>query len=335
MEDSVAKEPAELAQEQGFSKTVYSLVYPHTREVLDDFLKERSVIHRLYDRAWTKRQDPMHKPLFDGWVKYAGSGIDFDRDQFPHEYPTAGSSEAIRAVIAELASKGGQHSIHIFEGEYEGYSAFAQAHGLPVKLHKRDDWMKLDESDYVDGDVFFISEPSSIDGNGWEYFPDFVRHIETTGIRLAVDLCYVGCSYASMHIPITSQSIDYVFFSLSKSFGVYYHRIGGVFSRNPIPSLYGNMWFKNLLEIEYGVRLLKSVETAWDLPRKATDIQLEAIRLIEFRTGLILQPSDVVLLAHHSLPKNPSEMDKFLVRGNTVRYCLTPTMDQILNPQGE
>lgn len=331
----MAKESVELAQEQGFSKTVYSLVYPHTRQVLDDFLKERSTIHQLYERAWTKRQDPMHRALFDAWVEYAGIAIDFDREQFSNEYPTAGSSEAIRAVIAELAAQPGKHSIHVFDGEYEGYSAFAQAHNVPVIVHNRDRWYDISEDQYADGDIFFISEPSSIDGNGWQYYPDFVRHIETTGLRLAVDLCYVGCAYAAMHIPIKSPAIDYVFFSLSKSFGVYYHRIGGVFSRHQIPSLHGNMWFKNLLEMEYGVRLMKSVENALTLPSMATDYQVEAIGIIERKTGLVLSPSDVVLLAHHRLPTDPTAMDQFLSRGNTVRYCLTPTMDQIINPQGE
>src|SRR5918999_601042 len=58
-------------------------------------------------------------------------------------------------------------------------------------------------------------------------------------------------------LDLRSPSLGAVFFSLSKAFGVYYHRIGGVLSRAPLPGLEGNRWFKNVFSLALGTLLLE------------------------------------------------------------------------------
>ena len=81
-------------------------------------------------------------------------------------------------------------------------------------------------------------------------------------------------------------------FSLSKPFGVYYDRIGGVLCRDPMPSLFGNQWFKNLTSLQLGAALLERHDV-FDLPRRYKSVQRDAAARIGRRLGLTLSPSDV------------------------------------------
>ncbi len=315
----------------GVIETIYSLVYPETR-VAFDHVRGLPDLPEMYERAWTKRQDPMHTALLDGWCDWTAPVVGADWHRFGHRYVAAGSSEAIRDHIARhLAAAHAEHrapQIHVFEGEYEGYAAYAAAHNVTVRRHDRRDYASSLQQHARAGDRFYLSAPSSIDGMVWPGYDAFVEHLAAAHpeVKLAVDLCYVGCVGSGPYrIDCSSPNIDTVFFSLSKVFGVYYHRIGGVLSTDPLPGLHGNVWFKNLLSIRFGVELMNR-HGPLALPTKYRPVQEAIVDPLRSEFGDALTASDVVLLAH--APGPPSGADEAFRRcAEGRRFCLTPALD--------
>jgi hypothetical protein len=130
-----------------------------------------------------------------------------------------------------------------------------------------------------------------------------------------------------------------VAFSLSKPFGVYYDRIGGILCRDSMPSLFGNQWFKNLTSLQLGTALLE-LHDVFDLPRRYRTVQREAAAQIGRRLGLTLSPSDVCVLAQADpqATRDP-ELAAFLRRpaGDptaSLRLCLTPAMAEMIGTAG-
>ena len=144
---------------------------------------------------------------------------------------------------------------------------------------------------------------------------------------MAIDLCYVGCTTKAMpKIDLNIDALDTVFFSLSKVFGVYYHRIGGVFTKAPMPALVGNRWFKNLLSIEYGTELMQKYALG-ELPQKYKILQHEIVEAAQSFGRL--KASDVVLLAYENASGSESDVYKRLP--DLRRFCLTPELDARAN----
>lgn len=322
--------PEDIARELGLSKTVYALEIPEAVSVRRALLAD-GLAYGLMDHAWTRKQDGLHRDLMDGWRAWVAPVCDLP--DLPHGYPTNGSSEAIRDTVCEIAARGGG-TIHVFKGEYEGYEAYAAAYGVQVVRHDPA-WPLADVASMADGDAFFLSQPSAIDGNIWHGFDTFMRDLAELrpGVRVMLDLCYVGCVAAPYRINACHPNVAKIFFSLSKAFGVYYWRIGGVFSRDPMPGLWGNQWFKNLASIAYGAALMDAHPDPRELPSRYRHAQIEAVRAVSMRTARPLLPSDVFLLAHR--PPEPGvvddALDTILRRGRAVRFCLTPEMDRLIN----
>jgi histidinol-phosphate/aromatic aminotransferase/cobyric acid decarboxylase-like protein len=351
----------------GFSKTVYALVMPETEAMLDRILdggerraaieavlkKEfaasavsldvlarkiaaalaqgREPFHDMYREAWTRKQDAAHEEFFAAWKKWSAPVLDLDPAQFPHMYPTGGASEGLREAIETYATHRKNPVIHVFEGEYEGFSAYAQAAGVPVKTHKRADW-KNAVREIGAGEQFYISQPSAIDGNVWPEFEDFARalHREQPDAELMLDLTYVGCVGRDYKISANHPNISTVFFSLSKPFGGYYHRIGGCLSRHTYDGLFGNKWFKNLLSLRLGTEMMKRYAVQ-ELPRKYAPLQAEAAAQAGRKLGVAFKTSDVFLLA--SAPQDGGGMTGYLNRGGRARLCLTPTVARLIKPE--
>jgi hypothetical protein len=307
------------------TRSVYSLYFPETRAVVDALWSERP--HHLYERNYDKRQDTMHRGCLDGWLAWAArAGVRLG-EGFGHHYPTAGASEAIHALMAWQASRGVERGrVHFFEGEYEGYGHTAAALALPAVAHprSRETW-RTTAASLAPGDTFWLSQPSAIDGNLWRDFGDFAAVVEqhAPGARLVVDLTYVGAVPGPLAIALDRPSVAAVVWSLSKPFGVYYHRIGGLLSRAEVPSLRGHHWFKNLFSLALGERLMASFAPG-ELPARYQAQQARAVALA-VHEGLIhpgARASDVVLLAHAS----GDGFDEYR-RGASLRFCLTPRMD--------
>jgi hypothetical protein len=310
------------------SRTVYSLYYPETRRVVDDLWAERP--HGLYERNYEKRQDAMHVGCLEGWRAWAGrAGVRFG-DGFAHHYPTAGASEAIHALMAFQATHGGGR-VHFFEGEYEGYFHTAAALSLPTASHPRDpvSWPAT-VAELAPADTFWLSQPSAIDGNLWRDLDAFVSLVgeRAPGARIVVDLTYVGAVAGPLPIDLDRPAIAAVLWSLSKPFGVYYHRIGGLLSRGEVPALRGHHWFKNLFSLALGERLMASFSPG-ELPARYAAQQASAVE--RGRDAGVLpraaKASDVVLLAHAPADAAFEEYR----RGAGLRFCLSPAMDVAIN----
>lgn len=109
-------------------------------------------------------------------------------------YPTNGITEGLNWWIANE-----YRTIHIKKGDYQ--------------------WVLPKQGN---GDILYMSNPSAIDGN-WKTIP--------TDIPVALDLAYVGSTAIN---PITiPENVEYVFYSLSKSFGIRNVRTGWLFTKKP------------------------------------------------------------------------------------------------------
>ena len=284
--------------------------------------------HLLFERAYEDAQDTAHVAFLDAWRDWV-SPLVTGLTALPHRYVTNGSSEALRESIWTLARLGPGSTrvpqLHVFAGEYEGYAAYARAAGVTVVAHDRASW---EDVTYAPDGIhrWYVSQPSAIDGNVWRDFPRFLRATESQGIEVAVDLAYVGAVPDLPAIDLSSGNIPHVFFSLSKVFGVFYHRVGGVLSRASLLGLEGNKWFKNMFSLYLGTSLIRETPNPTTLPAKYRSVQHEACRLLAARHRIPMVPSDVMLLA--SSP--PGAYPDAFRRGVRYRWCLTPTMDELL-----
>lgn len=300
------------------TKTVYSLFYPETEKVTDDLWK--SCPHFLYKKAYENKnvQNKFHLKFKNQWLKWTNKSLKFHPNLLKNFYPTAGSSEAIRESLAQYKAQGGEY-ICVFKGEYEGYKALALSYNLKVYEIDRNLW---DVQKFPDKYVrFYISQPSSIDGNVWDKFDLFLKRMVKEQINVMVDVCYLGTTTKDIKINLNSPAIHTVFFSLSKVFGVYYHRIGGVFSRKPIMGLEGNQWFKNLFSLLLGIELMRKYKIN-ELPKKYHSHQLEICKKLK------ANPSDVIMLANSKESKHLEYN-----RNGIYRFCITPLLDKTITKE--
>lgn len=306
------------------SKTVYSLVYPDTEKELLVLWRHEPI--DLYQKAYKGVQNETHIKFLDGWKNWIKDIVKLPK--LTHSYATHGSSEAIRESLANYASRFPRGTIHVFEGEYEGYAALAEGYNLSVVKHKRDKehWGSLLK---IKNEPFYLSQPSSIDGCFWENFDDFIKYLETKNpsVKLRLDLCYVGSTIVEKFVNCDYEIVDMVFFSLSKIFGVYYHRIGGVFSKEAIPGLFGNVWFKNVFSLKFGTDLMNRFKPS-ELPKKYAHLQSQAVEEANrYLSGSFIS-SDVFLLAYNINPQNKEV--EFTRDGGIARLCLTPRLDELI-----
>lgn len=322
------------------TKTVYSMCLPETKNVFDKLLDNKDQLHNMYSETFTKKQDSYHVSYLEAFKKWSSPVLEVDWNDFKHSYPCAGASEAIREQIAHLRSIG-KETMYIFGGEYEGYEAIATPLGFNVIKIDRDDYKKID---YIDNSVFFVSNPSSIDGNVWKDFDKFIKHMddEFSSVDLYIDVTYIGAIPFDFKINAKYKNVQGIFFSLSKSFGVYYHRIGGCFLKEANPLLYGNMWFKNVLSMKYGEDLMNQLPIV-DLAKKYEHYQNKAISKIEKKYGLsYISKSDVFLLVNLDLKKFAEEInDQDVVdyisdtfkrdSKDVIRLCLTPIIEKMIS----
>lgn len=339
----------------GASKTVYALVSPITEEAKGDVFysvgdgqdPNQSSYLKMFRGAWTGKQDALHEDFFSTWVDWSEPVVKFRRDDFPFYYPTAGASEALRHIIFDFALryKGTMTPplMHIFKGEYEGYKAMAEATGMQVMEWKRSEWAqmveRLNQGDLGWKHLVCISQPSAIDGNVWRPLNSIVNGI-TMPDCVVMDVTYVGAiPNIDTRIDLTAKSIRNVVFSLSKPFGCYYDRIGGVWCRQEDAGLFGNKWFKNLTSLALGTALMQKNDV-FALPRKYGKLQDEAAENISADLGVTLVPSQVYILATAEVPldddPNTAPYDPAMVAylrrpaDGPVRICLTPLMAELL-----
>ena len=345
----------------GASGTIYALVMPESEQaimrVVDggdfDVLLNDAHPHYMLQSArnrewlskfhepWTQKQDSMHIEYFDLWLRWSAPVVDVDANAFSYRYPTAGASEGIAKLMAEYATRlwsaGKSPSVHIFEGEYEGFPSFAKSFNIPVVRHRRDEWEKSIRQINPDAQ-FWISQPSSIDGGLWSHFDDFLGTMAKLrpDVEIIPDLSYVGSVANAYRISLNYDNVPAFVISQSKPFGGYYHRCGGVFAREERPSLFGNRWFKNLTSLAWAVEMMK-VHGVFYLPRRYRHQQLAATEIVGQRLGIEgLEAAPISVLATAPVPEEPGDLIKALIRGagsdRKVRICLTPAMTAMIAP---
>lgn len=305
-----------------FIKTVYSLLYPETKKLTKELWRENP--HFLYEDSYLQPeyQTDIESKFKNAWLNWSKNQITFDETLF-YFYNTAGSSEAIRESLASLKASG-IDTIYTFSGDYEGYRSLAESYNLKVVSILRDEWKNIVPNSLKG--AFYFSNPSSIDGNVWEDAQDFISKMksENPECLLRVDLCYVGTS--SKIINLDLNDVDMIFFSLSKVYGVYFHRIGGVFSKNKMLGLEGNKWFKNLFSLYLGIKLLETYDINY-FPTQYRSTQVSSVNLINKENSLDFIPSDVVILAYSENQVLGYSRDPL----TSSRICLTPIMSQTIN----
>jgi hypothetical protein len=318
----------------GVSRPVFDCKWPETRAVVEELWASRP--HHLYDRPYDGLQDDLGERFLEAWAAWAAPIVKMPLG-LRFGYATMGSTEAIRETLALHAMQRGRAqkdgrkpTIHIFDGEYEGYSGQFEGYGGAVVRHDREAYAESMARDVREGDRFYISQPSALDGNVWSGYDAFVAHVERHHPLLHVyaDLSYVGAVGRAYTVRVDSPAIRAAFFSLSKPLGVYYHRVGGVFSREELPGLYGNRWFKTSFGLALGITLCERIGVRQIAQRYAGLQQQETSRIAR-ECGIALTPSDAVLLAQGALgqPAMPKEIVA-LRRGRTVRLCLTPSLER-------
>jgi hypothetical protein len=258
------------------TSTVYSVIWPRTREIVrKTMVEDVDAMMERHERATSKRQDDMHLAFRDAWLAFAQGHLKLDQGQFPEFYPCSGSSEGIREVLGMCRVSGKTMDLVVFDGEYEGYEALAEAAGTIIHRVGRKDWQDTLSAWQRDGvpwagrrAQWWISQPSAIDGCVWEEYEQWLKAVEAlNSVDVWVDLAYLGM-VENLKVELNSPAIAGFVFSLSKVFGVYYRRIGGVFSKSPIPGLWGNRWFKSLDAMYLGERLLQDAGSAQEQARR-------------------------------------------------------------------
>jgi hypothetical protein len=336
----------------GASGTVYALVMPESEAALGRVVganrtgaagsdgHERYL--EMFREPWTQKQDAMHEEYLSRWLEWASPVVSVDGSAFPFRYPTAGASEGIVKLMAEYLAKaranGMTPNIHIFEGEYEGFASFANGLGINVVRHARSDWRAI-AHERRDGQ-FWISQPSAIDGMVWDEFDAFCEMMDEHQqgmIEVVPDLSYVGAVARDYRFSLDHRCIRSFAISHSKPFGGYYLRCGGVFARTERPTLFGNIWFKSLTALAWGVDMMRRHDV-FALPRKYRRAQEEAAAEIGDRLGIEgLEPCDVMVIARAPLPEDLTDpVIASLVRGKgdgrQLRVCLTPEMTVSIDP---
>lgn len=321
--------PSEALLAYGVTPTVYSFAWKEVEDIIANTWKNTQY-QDLYGTPYLRIQDEFHTIFLNQyrtWAQPVVKGL----DTFEYAYSSNGSSEALKDTISYFMKVVYPNkAMHVFEGEYEGAIHYAQAQEIPVIKHKRDDG-NLEElvESIPAGDVFYITQPSTLDGNIWKNYDHFMELLNKKGVIVMLDLAYVGAVAKEYEINVSYDNIKVVFFSLSKCFGVYYQRIGGCFMKMAHPLLEGNKWFKNVMSLKIGTEILKNFDV-YELPRKYLTAQLAAVAHLQSQVHELVVPSDVVILATMPLDgseKFPDPVFNYLKRGNDMRFCLSAWMD--------
>jgi histidinol-phosphate/aromatic aminotransferase/cobyric acid decarboxylase-like protein len=293
---------------------VYAYYFPEVRREISRIAGKYP--HDVFLRSITPGLDNFHQQMIARYVKKFEPQVS-GLSEFAHQYPTAGSSEAIYHQLVKIKLTDPRAPIYVLNGEYQGYSEYAKTLGMAVTVINGPGEAK--EKGY-----WFISNPSARDGNLLP--PDFVQKICEAGHKVILDLSYVGIAKPA-NIPVQHPNIIAVLTSLSKPFGLFYYRVGFAFSREPIDSLFPNQWFKSVFSLIVADKVLEKFAPD-KLAKKYRKWQEKALAGMRKETGLPLLASDVVLLAtlDKTVPLSPAQeaLAAEYRRGDGYRFCLTP-----------
>jgi len=297
-------------------RTVYAYYFPEVRQIVDEIT--RKYPHSVYLKSIKPGLDNFHFPVIEKYIKFYKEYIP-GLAEFNNRYVTNGSSEGILHLLVDLKLHS-QEPIYVLDGDYEGYEGYGNNLGLKIQK------VKLEEAVQIPKGIFIISNPSARNGN---IIPnEVINQIAVTGHKIILDLTYLGMTKYYC-FDVEHPNIMAIVVSLSKPFGLFYYRSGFVFSRQPMPTLQPNIWFKNILSLLIIDRLLTKLRPD-TLYKKYQPVQKHIIGQIKKDTGIKILPSDVFILGNI----RPEEMKQLSVkrkeqmivfkRGDFYRLCLTP-----------
>ena len=269
--------------------------------------------------------DEIHVPIIERIVDVY-SGLVPALGDFGYSYPTSGSSEGIFHALAKLNVEG-VDCINVLKGEYEGYSA--QAGNLKMEFNEVD----LNETDIseVEPGYWFISNPSARDGN---IIPnEFITELCELDNKVFLDLAYAGSTRPCV-FDVSHENVVGAFMSFSKPYGVFRKRIGGfAFSRDEMPTLFGNKWFKDTDRLFQALKIAEDVGP-YRLYNTYRPVQEAIVDAINDEFGIGMKASDAFLLGYlkvddaEMLDADRLEMIADFKRGDNYRFCLTPYFEE-------
>ncbi|MDB4681307.1 hypothetical protein OAE88_00205 [bacterium] len=134
-------------------------------------------------------------------------------------------------------------------GVTEGINYWYMQEDRKIIRHK-DDYVWLPESET--GEVLYLSNPSSIDGN----IKDIPKNIP-----IVLDIAHLGSCSNDVRITVP-ENVEKVFFSLSKCFGLRNYRIGYYWSKTPdkqLERLIGSAKYYNYHSMKLGEEIIGKV----------------------------------------------------------------------------
>jgi histidinol-phosphate/aromatic aminotransferase/cobyric acid decarboxylase-like protein len=298
--------------------SVYAYYYPEVRQTVDKVIKNFS--QDLLLKSIFPGLDNYHFPFVDKFIKLS-SRYQQGLSGFASKYIVNGSSEGIFHLLVDALFHNQGKPIYVFKGEYEGYKEYAKnMGGTVIEIDLNDDLSNLLLGRW------FISNPSAINGNIIKN--ELINKICDLGHEVILDLSYIGTT-KEYRLNLTHPNIIAVLVSMSKPFGLFYYRLGLVFTRKQMPTLYPNKWFKNILSVTIGEAVLDKFGIGY-FYKKYQSFQKTALQKLSKEVGTPVLPSDILLLAHlpkektNKLSKNQIESIRVYLRGDNYRFCLTP-----------
>lgn len=299
-------------------KAVYSYYFPEIRKLISE--TTANFPHGEFLKSISPGLDDYEKPIIDKMVSfYKNDVVGFE--EFQYRYPTSGSSEGIYHLFSRIKKDDPASPIYTLEGEYEGYRECAAGLGLKVQEIPED--MKVIKS--LKPGYWFVSNPSG--RNGMVLSKTLIDQIADVGHKVIVDLAYLGMT-KRQKFNYSHPNIVAILTSMSKPFGLFYYRVGFTFSREPVNTLYGSKWFKNILSLIIADKVFSTFTSDY-FYKKYAPIQKEILEQIRKETGIPLRRSDVILLGYlteddfNKLSGEQKEMVKPFKRGTSYRFCLT------------
>src|SRR3989338_2730830 len=295
--------------------TVYSYLPPEIRELISEIAREYP--HAVFLRSVSPGLDDFHEPIIGKLVVSHADDIPHLRG-FQFRYPISGSEEGIREFMTVLQTRGVKQ-IYMLQGDYEGYREVARTR----EIHTVEVAIDVNPR-HLERGYWFISNPSARNG---VHLPDgFIYYVCEAGHKVFYDLSYLGTTepyvYNLSHPNIVAAAI-----SFSKPYGLFYYRIGFMFSRENVPSLYANKWFKNIFSLIIAERVLEKLDLK-KFASKYKALQREIIERIFEESGLCLRPSEAFLLAHlhenevRGLSTETIQLLQRFKRAEWYRFCL-------------
>lgn len=225
-------------------ETVYSCFFPEVQAIVENFQKRLD--YKFLRLNANHDLDNLASPLFDLYQEKMEA--DNQAKNWPkNRYYVNGSSEALFHLVAHTNQK--NLPFYQLNGEYQGYNAYAETLGREFINVSHDP----KEIRNLEPGIFFVSNPSAVHGNilKEELFEAILENHQ-----VVLDLAYLGMT-EGINFDLGHKNILAVVASMSKPFGLYYFRIGFCWSKEELPSLYGNKWFKNANSILLGQEVLQ------------------------------------------------------------------------------